>query len=102
MTVEEWDHVKHWRDPVYGNIFIVLTVFIVRCGITINGSGHDLTKYSESMKNTATCSKFFLSILAATLPVPTGVLIPSFMIGAAFGRMVRQRTGGCTLHTMLT
>ena len=32
MTVEEWDHVKHWRDPVYGNIFIVLTVFIVRWG----------------------------------------------------------------------
>ena len=30
MTVEEWDHVKHWRDPVYGNIFIVLTIFIVR------------------------------------------------------------------------
>ena len=32
MTVEEWDHVKHWRDPVYGNIFIVLTIFIVRWG----------------------------------------------------------------------
>lgn len=33
---------------------------------------------------------FFLSILAATLPVPTGVLIPAFKIGAAFGRMVGE------------
>ena len=64
MTVEEYDHVKHWKDPVYGNIFIVLSVYIV--------------------------STFFLSILAATLPVPTGVLIPSFKIGAAFGRMVGE------------
>ena len=32
----------------------------------------------------------FLSILAATLPVPTGVLIPSFKMGAAFGRMVGE------------
>ena len=30
MTVEEYDHVKHWRDPIYGNIFIVLSVYIVR------------------------------------------------------------------------
>merc|ERR1719266_991247 len=64
MTVEEYDHVKHWRDPIYGNIFIVLSVYIV--------------------------STFFLSILAATLPVPTGVLIPSFKIGAALGRMVGE------------
>merc|ERR1719422_2050168 len=64
MTVEEYDHVKHWRDPVYDNIFVVLTVYII--------------------------STFFLSILAATLPVPTGVLIPSFKIGAAFGRMVGE------------
>ena len=64
MTVEEYDHVKHWRDPITGNIFIVLSIYIV--------------------------STFFLSILAATLPVPTGVLIPSFKIGAAFGRMVGE------------
>ena len=64
LTVEEYDHVKHWKDPWTGNIFIVLTVYII--------------------------STFFLSILAATLPVPTGVLIPSFKMGAAFGRMVGE------------
>ena len=64
FTVEEYDHVKHWKDPWTGNIFVVLTVYII--------------------------STFFLSILAATLPVPTGVLIPSFKMGAAFGRMVGE------------
>ena len=33
---------------------------------------------------------FFTSIVAATLPVPTGVLIPAFKIGAGFGRMVGE------------
>jgi len=33
---------------------------------------------------------FFTSIVAATLPVPTGVLIPAFKIGAAFGRLVGE------------
>jgi len=33
---------------------------------------------------------FFGSILASTLPVPTGVVIPSFKTGAAFGRLVGE------------
>ena len=33
---------------------------------------------------------FLTSIVAATLPVPTGVLIPAFKIGAAFGRLVGE------------
>ena len=33
---------------------------------------------------------FFTSIVAATLPVPTGVLIPAFKIGAAFGRLLGE------------
>ena len=28
--------------------------------------------------------------MAATLPVPTGVLIPAFKIGAAFGRLIGE------------
>ena len=35
-------------------------------------------------------SQFFLSILASTLPVPTGSLIPIFKVGAAFGRMIGE------------
>jgi len=64
MTVDEFDHIKHWRDPYTQSIFVNLAVYIL--------------------------STFFLSILASTLPVPTGVLIPSFKVGAAFGRMVGE------------
>jgi chloride channel 2 len=34
--------------------------------------------------------QFFLSILASTLPVPTGSLIPIFKVGAAFGRIIGE------------
>jgi len=64
MTVEEYKHIQHWRDPITESVFVSLTVYIV--------------------------STFFLSIIASTLPVPSGVLIPTFKIGAAFGRMVGE------------
>jgi len=64
MTVDEYDHIRHWMDPYTQSIFINLAVYIL--------------------------STFFLSILASTMPVPTGVLIPSFKVGAAFGRMVGE------------
>merc|ERR1719153_689484 len=64
MSVDEYDHVKHWKDPYTESIFVNLTIYII--------------------------STFFLSILAQTLPVPTGALIPSFKMGAAFGRLVGE------------
>jgi len=64
MTVDEYDHIKHWKDPYTQSIFVNLTIYIL--------------------------STFFLSILAQTLPVPTGALIPSFKMGAAFGRLVGE------------
>eukprot|EP00092_Neocalanus_flemingeri_P009389 GFUD01010103.1.p1 GENE.GFUD01010103.1~~GFUD01010103.1.p1 ORF type:complete len:1007 (-),score=275.67 GFUD01010103.1:1080-4100(-) len=64
MTVDEYDHIKHWKDPYTESIFVTLTIYIL--------------------------STFFLSILAQTLPVPTGALIPSFKMGAAFGRLVGE------------
>merc|ERR1719187_2047689 len=64
MRVDEYDHIKHWKDPYTNSIFVNLTIYII--------------------------STFFLSILASTLPVPTGVLIPSFKVGAAFGRLVGE------------
>jgi chloride channel 2 len=54
---------EHWTTP-WTNVFTNLTIYII--------------------------STFFLSILAATMPVPTGVLIPAFKIGAAFGRIVGE------------
>jgi len=64
MTPDEYSHIKHWMDIHTKSIFVNLTVYIL--------------------------STFFLSILASTLPVPTGVLIPSFKVGAAFGRMIGE------------
>ena len=64
MSVEEFGHIKHWRDPYTDSVFVSLTIYIV--------------------------TTFFLSIIASTLPVPSGVLIPTFKIGAAFGRMVGE------------
>ena len=63
MSVDEWDHIKHWVTP-YTSIFVNLTTYIL--------------------------FTFFTSILAATLPVPTGVLIPAFKVGAAFGRLIGE------------
>ena len=62
--MSEYEHIRHWRDPYTQSVFVSLTVYIF--------------------------TTFFLSILASTLPVPSGVLIPTFKIGAAFGRLVGE------------
>ena len=48
---------------------------------------------SASVFATLTCYilfNFFASIACSTLPVPFGVLIPTFKVGAAFGRLVGE------------
>jgi chloride channel 2 len=60
MTVDEWDHVKHFVTP-YSGIFVNLLIFMFMT--------------------------FVMSILASTMPVPTGALIPAFKIGAGLGRI---------------
>ena len=50
-------------------------------------------RFLESIFVSLTCytiSTFVFSILALTLPVPTGALIPAFKMGAGFGRMVGE------------
>jgi len=64
LSVDEYDHIKHWKDPYTQSIFVSLTCYIF--------------------------STFAFSILALTLPVPTGALIPAFKIGAGFGRMLGE------------
>jgi chloride channel 2 len=34
--------------------------------------------------------QFFFSIVASTIPVPSGIFIPVFKIGAGFGRLVGE------------
>lgn len=64
ITVQEYDTLKHWQDPYYQNVFITLTCFAI--------------------------FNFFGSILALTLAVPSGVVIPTFKIGAAIGRIIGE------------
>merc|ERR1719187_2631153 len=63
LQVDQHAHVKHWTAGS-DSVFVNLALYIL--------------------------STFFLSILASTLPVPTGVLIPTFKVGAAFGRLVGE------------
>ncbi|XP_041479346.1 chloride channel protein 2-like isoform X6 [Lytechinus variegatus] len=59
--IEEENIYKPWHRP---NVFVTLVVFIIM--------------------------EFWMSAIAVTLPVPSGVFIPVFTIGAAFGRLVGE------------
>ncbi|XP_035225606.1 chloride channel protein 2-like [Stegodyphus dumicola] len=63
LEVDDAIIVSHWTT-LYTNIYINLTLFII-----IN---------------------FITTTVCATLPVPAGVFIPIFRIGAAFGRLVGE------------
>ncbi|XP_050688175.1 chloride channel protein 2-like isoform X1 [Eriocheir sinensis] len=62
-TVHEFDLVENWRTPWTG-IFVNLLLYIA---FTFGGS-----------------------VVASTLPVPSGIFIPVFKIGAAVGRIVGE------------
>ena len=66
-SVKEYDTIKHWQDPYFHSIFFTLSVYAVY--------------------------NFVASILALTLPVPSGVVIPTFKIGAAMGRIIGELMG---------
>ncbi|XP_075258339.1 chloride channel protein ClC-Kb-like [Convolutriloba macropyga] len=63
LTLEQEETLSHWNTEP-GGIFLCLTVFIL--------------------------SNFVLSALAVTMPIPNGIFVPSFLMGAAFGRMVGE------------
>uniref|UniRef100_A0A3P9IP86 Chloride channel 2c n=1 Tax=Oryzias latipes TaxID=8090 RepID=A0A3P9IP86_ORYLA len=63
---EEFDYIGHsqaWIHPQV-NVFVTLVLFVVM--------------------------KFWMSALATTMPVPCGAFLPTFVIGAAFGRLVGE------------
>ncbi|XP_039970804.1 chloride channel protein 2 isoform X8 [Bactrocera tryoni] len=63
LTVEQAAIVTHWVTS-YTNIFINLSIYIV--------------------------FTFFISIVASTIPVPSGIFIPVFKIGASLGRLIGE------------
>ncbi|VVC29034.1 Hypothetical protein CINCED_3A021062 [Cinara cedri] len=63
FTIEEAEMMNHWRTE-NSNVFICLSAYIV---------------YT-----------FVFSIIASTIPIPSGSFIPVFKTGAAFGRIVGE------------
>ncbi|KZS06049.1 Chloride channel protein 2 [Daphnia magna] len=63
LTAEQSEIVSHWTNE-YSNLFVTLGIYMA--------------------------TTFFLTVLASTLPVPSGSLIPIFKIGAAFGRIIGE------------
>lgn len=63
LTVEQAAIVKNWNTP-NTSVFVNLVLYIL--------------------------FTFFFSIVASTIPVPSGIFIPVFKIGAAFGRLVGE------------
>ncbi|XP_055620325.1 chloride channel protein 2 isoform X2 [Toxorhynchites rutilus septentrionalis] len=63
LTVEQAAIVSNWRTA-YTDVFTNLIVYLL--------------------------FTFFFSIVASTIPVPSGIFIPVFKIGAAFGRLIGE------------
>ncbi|XP_063704371.1 chloride channel protein 2 isoform X4 [Culicoides brevitarsis] len=63
LTVEQATIVSYWRSP-YTDVFVNLVIYLL--------------------------FTFIFSIIASTIPVPSGIFIPVFKIGAAFGRLVGE------------
>lgn len=63
LTVEQATIVSFWRSP-YTDVFTNLFIYLL--------------------------FTFVFSIIASTIPVPSGIFIPVFKIGAAFGRLVGE------------
>ncbi|KRT78773.1 hypothetical protein AMK59_7172, partial [Oryctes borbonicus] len=68
FTVEELDVLNHWTTP-YSGVWVSLIGFVL--------------------------FTFFFSIICSTIPVPSGIFIPVFKIGAGLGRIV-----GELMHTL--
>uniref|UniRef100_A0A1I7T308 Chloride channel protein n=1 Tax=Caenorhabditis tropicalis TaxID=1561998 RepID=A0A1I7T308_9PELO len=68
------------------------------CGNMTSSSDFDITHWTGETGNYSPFVTlavfqsvyFFLSILASTLPVPSGIFMPVFVLGAAFGRLVGE------------
>ncbi|ESO07524.1 hypothetical protein HELRODRAFT_131097, partial [Helobdella robusta] len=62
-TYEEDRLLKLWRGP-FNNVFLTLFIFIV--------------------------TRFWMCVVSTSLPVPSGIFMPSFTLGAACGRLIGE------------
>ncbi|KAG1681935.1 Chloride channel protein 2 [Nymphon striatum] len=97
--------ISHWRTST-SNIYVNLVIFIIMnhdlislteafipgCETLVQMRNDGVTKMYryKSVKSFDKEYLFVLTIISMTLPVPAGVFIPVFKIGAAFGRLVGE------------
>ncbi|KAI4490949.1 hypothetical protein M0802_010623 [Mischocyttarus mexicanus] len=74
LGVEEMDIVKHWSTP-YTDVFTGLLSYVL---------------FTVINRKSGIRFQFIFSIISSTVPVPSGIFIPVFKIGAALGRIVGE------------
>lgn len=85
LTVEQDTLVNNWRTDST-NVFVSLTGYLLFTVWLICKQW-----FLSSILIYSICPlQFFFSIVASTIPVPSGMFIPVFKIGAAFGRIVGE------------
>jgi hypothetical protein len=82
LTTEQSAIVSQWTNE-YSNIFVTLGIYMATTVLTLH-------HFRSVLYNGSLFLQFFLTVLASTLPVPSGSLIPIFKIGAAFGRIIGE------------
>ncbi len=83
LTVEQAEIVGYWTND-YSNLFVTLGIYMVA---TVFPTTLVVNDYQS---NGVYFLQFLMTVLASTLPVPSGSLIPIFKIGAAFGRIIGE------------
>lgn len=83
LTVEQAEMLSFWNYEDI-NPFISLNLYTITTVI------HFKLSMIENVGNLTPICQFFLTIVAYTMPVPSGTLIPIFRTGAAFGRMIGE------------
>ncbi|XP_046804457.1 chloride channel protein 2 isoform X5 [Lucilia cuprina] len=83
LTVEQAAIVTHWMTP-YTNVFINLSCYVLFTVILTSNI------YISLAKRKLVFFQFLFSIVASTIPVPSGIFIPVFKIGAGLGRLIGE------------
>ncbi|KAI8129672.1 Chloride channel protein 2 [Lucilia cuprina] len=84
LTVEQAAIVTHWMTP-YTNVFINLSCYVLFTVILTSNIYISLAK-----RKLVFFFQFLFSIVASTIPVPSGIFIPVFKIGAGLGRLIGE------------
>lgn len=88
MNIEQSAIVSYWTNPYTSEVFSILIIYLL---YTVSFVCDNFVKYADTkLKFNCFSRQFFGSIITSTIPVPSGIFIPVFKIGAALGRIVGE------------